>query len=146
MFGQTAGDKVPNQALHRIAARLRLCLKPKGRVWAARGELVALSIRTTRMNRPVNWNSIVKDFKSSLLLGNGASIAANSRFEYKNLLCSARQLGLITSDLEEIFKYLETQDFELVLEMLWHTYYINDALGIRTTKAQTAYQNITAFS
>jgi hypothetical protein len=94
------------------------------------------------MNRPVDWNSIAKDFKNSLLLGNGASSAANKRFAYKNLLRAARQSGLITSELKEIFKYLETQDFELVLERLWHTYHINKALGIRTTKAQTAYQNI----
>jgi len=94
------------------------------------------------MSSPVNWSSIADDFQDSLLLGNGASIAVDRQFAYKNLLRAAERLGLITSELEEVFKYLKTIDFELVLEMLWHTHHINEALGIRTRKARTAYQDI----
>ena len=38
--------KPPNDTLHRIAARWRFCLKPKGYGGAARGELVALALMT----------------------------------------------------------------------------------------------------
>ena len=94
------------------------------------------------MSTPVDWNTIAASFQKSLLLGNGASIAANRRFAYKNLLRAAQRLNLITSQLEELFDYLKTEDFELVLEMLWHTYHINEALLIKTAKARTAYQDI----
>ena len=94
------------------------------------------------MSSPVNWSSIADDFQDSLLLGNGSSIAVDRRFAYKSLLRAAERLDLITSELEEVLKYLKTKDFELVLEMLWHTYQINEALGIRTRKARTAYQDI----
>ena len=94
------------------------------------------------MSSPVNWSSIADDFKDSLLLGNGASIAVDRRFAYKNLLREAEQLDLITSELKEVFKYLKTKDFELVLKMLWYTRHINEALGIRTRKARTAYKDI----
>ena len=94
------------------------------------------------MSSPVNWSSIADDFQDSLLLGNGASIAVNKRFAYKNLLHAARRRGLVTIKLEEVFQYLKTKDFERVLEMLWHTYHINKALGIKTRKARTAYKDI----
>jgi hypothetical protein len=94
------------------------------------------------LSSPVNWRSIADDFQDSLLLGNGASIAVDGRFSYKNLLHAAKRLGLITTQLEQVFTYLQTEDFELVLEMLWHTHHINKALGIRTTEARTAYRDI----
>src|SRR5688500_17608863 len=94
------------------------------------------------MNSPINWSSIANGFRDSLLLGNGASIAVDRRFSYKNLLHAAKRLGLITSQLEQVFRYLKTEDFELVLEMLWHTHHINEALGIRTREARTAYRDI----
>jgi Domain of unknown function (DUF4917) len=94
------------------------------------------------MRNPVNWTSIANGFQDSLLLGNGASIAVDRRFAYKNLLHAARQLDLITSQLDQVFTYLQTEDFERVLEMLWHTHHINEALGIRTREARTAYRDI----
>jgi hypothetical protein len=35
---KTEGERLPNQALQRIAARWRIGTKPKGHVWAARAE------------------------------------------------------------------------------------------------------------
>jgi hypothetical protein len=72
------------------------------------------------MSSPVSWSSIANGFRDSLLLGNGASIAVDGRFSYKNLLHAAKRLDLITSKLEQVFRYLKTEDFELVLEMLAH--------------------------
>jgi hypothetical protein len=94
------------------------------------------------MSSPVSWSSIANGFRDSLLLGNGASIAVDGRFSYKNLLHAAKRLDLITSKLEQVFRYLKTEDFELVLEMLWHTHHINKALGIKTREARTAYRDI----
>lgn len=88
------------------------------------------------------WADIADNYKDTLVLGNGASIAVDPRFAYGSLLQVARERGRLTSALEKIFRYLETQDFELVLSMLWHAHHINQALGTTEDNTVAAYRDI----
>jgi hypothetical protein len=88
------------------------------------------------------WSQIRDDFADTLLLGNGASIAVDECFNYRNLLQAARQDHLITSSVDAVFGYLKTTDFELVMNMLWHAYHINRALSVPDNLTQGAYRAI----
>jgi hypothetical protein len=90
----------------------------------------------------LKWADISDEYQEALLVGNGASIAVDERFHYRNLLEEARTLHLITPTLQRVFGYLNTHDFEFVLKMLWHTYHINKALGIQSEIAEEAYDSI----
>jgi hypothetical protein len=88
------------------------------------------------------WEDIRDKGWKSLVLGNGASIAVDERFAYDALLTRARAEGLVTDSVEQVFKYLKTKDFELVMSMLWHTHHINTALSIEDTVSRRAYDDI----
>ena len=87
------------------------------------------------------WKELEKDFCEGIILGNGASIAIDPIFSYPSLLESARK-DLINPDIDKIFKYLKTDDFELVLHTLWDVYNINNTLGITDPKIKNAYSEI----
>jgi hypothetical protein len=74
--------------------------------------------------------------------GTAHSIAIDERFSYTELLQAARDEGLITSDLDEIFQYVGVPDFELVLTMLWHTQHVNHALSVVEHKTNQAYEQL----
>jgi len=77
------------------------------------------------------WNQIATHFaNSSLLLGNGASIAVNNSFDYPSIFETAKQQRYLNASLIRIFKDLETYDFEYVLYELWHSSRINKALNL----------------
>ncbi len=88
------------------------------------------------------WREIADQFCDSLLLGNGASIAIDSRFSYKSLLENALIEGLLTERVEQIFEYLDTRDFELVLRMVWHAHKINQALNLGESETEVVYREI----
>jgi len=88
------------------------------------------------------WKDISGKFQNGLILGNGASIAIDESFSYKSLLDIANSKELITPRLQKIFDYLKTEDFELVLRMLWHAFYINKALEIEDDETIKAYKEI----
>jgi len=88
------------------------------------------------------WAEIADEFKDGLILGNGASIAVHKGFAYGTLLERARQDQLITENLNKIFKYLDTEDFEFVLRLLFDTFQINQALGVGENVTTTAYQEV----
>ncbi len=77
------------------------------------------------------WADIVADFSQSVILGNGASIAVNPIFSYQSLLKEARSAARLSRGLETIFTRFSTNDFELVLQMLWHAHLVNEALDIK---------------
>lgn len=88
------------------------------------------------------WEEISDTFQDTLVLGNGASIAVDKRFNYKSLLDEARKAKLIEESAGEVFSYLNTEDFELVLWTLGFVSDINDKLKIETQTAKDAYQGI----
>lgn len=90
------------------------------------------------------WKDIKKSFTEGIILGNGASIAVDKRFSYASMLEYAERNRLITKNLAKVFKYLETTDFELVLQMLWHAYRINEALNVDDSITSKAYKDLRA--
>jgi hypothetical protein len=88
------------------------------------------------------WTDIAGEFSDGLVLGNGASIALEPRFSYKSLHGEAQRLGLITDDVQKVFDYLDTSDFEFVLRVLWHAENVNTALDVAEDKTTHAYQSV----
>lgn len=77
--------------------------------------------------------------KLCLLLGNGFSMAYDSqRFSFTNLLQSAIEQGIIGegSNIHQVFRRLETADFEKVLRHLDQMYEIVDVYYPRADKSQ----------
>lgn len=89
----------------------------------------------------VNWLDIAKKYhKGSLLLGNGASIAINSCFNYKSLFELAEVNGFITPEVKDVFNRFNVDDFELVLRRLWQAKEVNSALNIPVSQVDNAYK------
>lgn len=90
-----------------------------------------------------DWEEIKTKYeRGTILLGNGSSIAIHSQFNYSSLLELARQKDLITCEIEDIFKSLKTEDFELILRRILQAYHINKALNISEQKTEHAYNLI----
>ncbi|EGV37737.1 DUF4917 family protein [Neisseria weaveri] len=67
----------------------------------------------------LDWNNISEKYnRSTILLGNGASIAVNNCFNYQSLLNIAKQ-KFKQKSVEKLFKHFETDDFELILRLVW---------------------------
>lgn len=89
-----------------------------------------------------DWHDIEEHFQSTLVLGNGASIAISDKFNYKSLLETARKKRPITPALDGLFEAMHTKDFELVLEKLAIAQDVNTTLGIVDGKTHEAYEEI----
>jgi len=90
----------------------------------------------------VQWADISRDYhKGTILLGNGASIAVHSGFNYGALLRHVEDDPYI----KNIFQLCETEDFELALRKIWKMYNNNKALDIREGKTFEVYQYIQAY-
>lgn len=84
------------------------------------------------------WKDIKQDFRQgSLLLGNGSSIAIDSRFGYQSILQHARDNDFLTEDIQKLFDFFRTSDFELILRLVWHASKVNDALQIEDEDKRT---------
>jgi hypothetical protein len=88
------------------------------------------------------WGDIEISDWDAVVLGNGASIAVDERFSYSSLLEAALAAKLISEPGKQIFEYLQTKDFELVLRTLTHTSKINEVLGVRNPMVSDAYEGI----
>lgn len=87
-----------------------------------------------------NWSEIARDYQGgSLLLGNGASIAIDSRFGYSSIIEHARKNELLSDDIEQLFDFFKTEDFELVLRLVWQASNVNRSLRIPDERTYTAY-------
>jgi len=80
--------------------------------------------------RIYEWNKIKKDFKDTILIGNGGSIAINDCFKYKSIYDYAIEKNLFSTETVKLFKEFKTQDFELVLKYILHAKTINTILSI----------------
>ena len=90
------------------------------------------------------WHHIKDRFESdsALLLGNGASIAVNNTFSYRSLKDYAFRNGLLLPDIQQLFNFFQTDDFELILRMVWHAFNVNKALNIKDYRTSKAYFNV----
>lgn len=88
------------------------------------------------------WSEIADRGWDAIVLGNGASIAVDPAFSYRSLLDAARGDELVSEQINQIFEYFQTQDFELVLRMLTHASKINAVLNVRDRVVSDAYASI----
>jgi hypothetical protein len=94
------------------------------------------------------WTEIADKFHDTLVLGNGASIAVHGGFNYDFLKEAAEDEERFILDedqdeyldAEKIFRLLDTTDFELVLNLLWHTRQVNEAFSIADSRTEPAYK------
>lgn len=80
--------------------------------------------------------------RGALLLGNGASIAIDRRFGYSSLIDYAYVKGFLTEDVSLLFKFFNTNDFELVLRLVWQASNVNKSLGVPDLKTHEAYLRV----
>ncbi len=94
-----------------------------------------------------NFEDLVPDSRAlkaaTLILGNGASIAVNSCFNYSNLFDKACGNSILDQTSKALFEALETTDFELVMNKLRQAYVVNKALNLDSNNvAFKTYDNI----
>lgn len=86
-----------------------------------------------------DWDAVAKQSPwPSLLVGNGMSMNVWSGFDYRRLYSVAN----LSTDAERIFTALGTKNFEAVLEGLWQTRTVLDALGRRTSTMDRHYSDV----
>lgn len=90
----------------------------------------------------MQWSEIEHEFDDVILLGNGSSMAIDNRFGYGSLRKHSIEKGLLTGDVQTIFNYLHTADFELILRIVWHATNVNKSLGVEDEKTEKAYQHV----
>lgn len=92
------------------------------------------------------FNELVTDQElgnATLILGNGASMAVSSSFSYTNLFGKACNDSILNQTSKNLFKTLQTTDFELVMNKLRQAYIINEVLQLDTDNvALHTYDNI----
>lgn len=89
-----------------------------------------------------NWEVIANNYSSTLLLGNGASRAVDARFGYGSLVEHAFNRGLFTNDVQSLFQFFRTEDFELILRLVWQASNVNQSLNIPDTRTHDAYVRV----
>jgi Domain of unknown function (DUF4917) len=89
-----------------------------------------------------DWNDIANNYRGTLLLGNGASRAVDERFGYPSLVQHAFNQGLLTEDIQSLFHFFKTKDFELVLRLVWQATNINQSLNIPDQRTREAYVHV----
>ncbi|GAB3189113.1 DUF4917 family protein [Hydrogenophaga aquatica] len=88
-----------------------------------------------------SWVDIAGESWSSLILGNGASIAIHKDFAYPTLHGIANAKGLLAKT-APIFAKLGTTDFEHVLLACWYAEHVNGALGNPFAVISSAYEEV----
>lgn len=89
------------------------------------------------------WEDIESKFNdSTLLIGNGSSVALDDSFSYRSLKKYAENKESFNDDVLELFDEFDTDDFELILRLVWHATVINEKLGVRDKKTKRAYENV----
>ncbi|ELL7787628.1 DUF4917 family protein [Cronobacter sakazakii] len=89
------------------------------------------------------WVQIVPYYhRDTILLGNGASIAVSPDLDYGSLLAYARRAGLFTDDVNRLFNFFRTSDFELILRLVWQASNVNSSLQIPDNRTHQAYLRV----
>lgn len=89
-----------------------------------------------------NWSDISEAYSDSILLGNGASISIDRGFTYSSLKQHAIEHGLLTDQVQRLFSYFNTDDFELILRLVWQANKVNSALEIIDQQTRVAYEHV----
>lgn len=85
------------------------------------------------------WEAIAENYDCTVLLGNGASISVSPSFSYVSLLQHAAEQHLLPEDAQRLFDFFQTNDFELVLRIVWQASNVNQSLRIPDERTHAAY-------
>lgn len=85
------------------------------------------------------WEAIAENYGCTILLGNGASISVSPSFSYCSLLQHAIERNLLPEDSQQLFDFFQTNDFELVLRIVWQASNVNRSLRIPDERTHAAY-------
>lgn len=88
------------------------------------------------------WNTIADNYGCTILLGNGASIAVSPTFSYESLLQHAAERHLLSEDSQRLFEFFQTDDFELILRIVWQASNVNRSLRIPDEQTYAAYVSL----
>jgi hypothetical protein len=88
------------------------------------------------------WSDIAENYCGTVLLGNGASIGIDRSFSYPSLKQHAIRHGLLTENVQRLFDYFNTDDFELMLRLVWQANRVNLALNIVDDETRNAYEHV----
>lgn len=89
------------------------------------------------------WMQIAPNYhQGTVILGNGASIAVSPSFGYGSLLEHAQRAGLLANDVQQLFHFFGTSDFELILRLVWQASNVNRSLQIPDNRTHQAYLNV----
>ena len=89
------------------------------------------------------WTQIAPNYqRGTILLGNGASMAVSPSFGYGSLLEHAQRSGLLADDVNRLFRFFGTSDFELILRLVWQASNVNKSLEIPDLRTHQAYLNV----
>lgn len=89
------------------------------------------------------WAQIAPNYhRNTILLGNGASIAVSPVLDYGSLLAYAHRAGLLTHDMNRLFQFFRTSDFEMILRLVWQASNVNRSLQIPDNRTHQAYLNV----
>lgn len=88
------------------------------------------------------WLDIASNYRGTAILGNGASIAVSPSFSYGSLLGKASSSKLMASDVEQLFTFFKTTDFELILRIVWQASNVNRSLSIEDSRTRKAYLGV----
>lgn len=93
-------------------------------------------------NKIRDWQDISSDFSDSILLGNGASISIHPNFNYSSLKAYACSEDLLNTSVQRLFDYFKTDDFELILRLVWQATKVNEAFELTDNETENAYKHI----
>lgn len=85
------------------------------------------------------WGEIAENYGCAILLGNGASISVSPSFSYGSLLQHAAKRRLLSDDTQRLFEFFQTNDFELILRIVWQASNVNRSLRIPDERTHAAY-------
>jgi hypothetical protein len=88
------------------------------------------------------WGDIDGDDGSSLLVGNGGSIAIDSRFAYPSLHEVARKRDLLRENGKAVFDQYGSTNFEFILETLSHALRVEKALALDPSKVAATHDEV----
>lgn len=88
------------------------------------------------------WEAIDENYGCTILLGNGASISISPSFSYASLLQHAAEQHLLPEDAQRLFEFFQTNDFELVLRIVWQASNVNRSLQIPDQRTHAAYVSL----
>ncbi len=88
------------------------------------------------------WQEIKDNYNGTIILGNGASMAIDSKFGYGSLFDKANVDKRFDDEIIQISDFFRSKDFEFLLRILWQTNNVNNALSITDNQTKQAYENI----